>query len=115
MNSDLTTALVVSGVGLLMLVAALAILYGLIYAMTALIKDQPEVKVKEPPPAVGADARPSDAQARVAVLAVALARAELESSPVNPPEAGASPSPWEQYYRHRRLSLTRGARTGTSR
>src|SRR5512136_185977 len=93
MNSDLTIALVVSGVGLLLLVAALAILYGLIYAMTTFIKNQP-----------------SDAKARVAVLAVALARAELESSPVNPPEAGASPSPWEQYYRQRRLSRTPRAR-----
>jgi Na+-transporting methylmalonyl-CoA/oxaloacetate decarboxylase gamma subunit len=71
MGSDLTTALVISGVGLLMLFAALAILYGLIYAMTAFIKDRPEAEVKGPPRTAGADTRAADVKARVAVLAVA--------------------------------------------
>jgi len=111
MDNPLTTALVVSGIGLLMLFAALAFLYGLIYAMTAIIKDRPDVEKKESAPAAGADRGTARAKRRVAVVAVALARAELESSQASSPEAEVGISPWGQYHRYRLLGLTRRART----
>ncbi len=111
MNSPLTLALTVSGIGLLILFAALVVLYGLMYAMTALIKDRPSVEQEEPAPAVETDESASAAARRAAVIAVALARAELEQSPAGAqPETGSSP--WGQYHRRRLLDLNLHTRTG---
>ena len=111
MDSPLTLALTVSGIGLLVLFAALAFLYGLMYAMTALIKDRPSVKQEESAPTVETDESAAPAARRAAVIAVALARAELESSPARPlPETGSSP--WGQYHRRRLLDLNLRTRTG---
>ena len=112
MDSTLTIALVVSGLGLLLLFAALAFLYGLMYAMTALIKDRPSAQRKEPAPAVQADGGTARAAHRAAVIAVALARAEMESRPVGPLPAEAGSSSWGQYHRQRLLNLNRRTRTG---
>ena len=111
MDSPLTLALTISGIGLLVLFAALAFLYVLMYAMTALIKDRPNVKQEEPAPTVETDESASPAARRAAVIAVALARAELEQSPAGPPpETGGSP--WGQYHRRRLLDLNLRTRTG---
>ena len=116
MDSDLTTALVISGVGLLMLFAALAFLYGLIYAMTVIFKDRPDdVEQKGPAPAAGADRGAAHAKRRAAVVAVALARAQLQSSPAGSPETEIGIGPWGQYHRHRQLGLTLCVRARTSR
>jgi len=112
MDSPLTLALAVSGIGLLVLFAALAFLYGLMYAMTALIKDRPSVKQEEPAPTVETDERAARAARRAAVIAVALARAELESSPAGPLSAEVGSSPWGQYHRRRLLDLNLRARPG---
>ncbi|HET92202.1 MAG TPA: hypothetical protein ENN99_15900, partial [Chloroflexi bacterium] len=73
MNSSILQALTISSIGLVMLFAALAMLYGLMYLMTALIKD------REPPPVADRPARKeADSQRQVAAIAIALARAELE-------------------------------------
>ncbi len=112
MDSLLTVTLAVSGIGLLILFAALAFLYGLMYAMTALIKDQPGTRRKEPVRIVEADERLAHAARCAALIAVALARAELESRPVGPLSAEASSSPWGQYHRRRLLNLNRRTRTG---
>ncbi len=110
MDHPLTLALTVSGIGLLILFAALAVLYGLMYAMTALIKDRPSVEQEEPAQAVETESV-SPAVRRAAVIAVALARAELEQSPASPlPETGSSP--WGQYHRRRLLDLNLHTRTG---
>ena len=110
MDNPLTLALTVSGIGLLILFAALAVLYGLMYAMTALIKDRPVEKQEEPAPAVETESA-SPAARRAAVIAVALARAELEQSSASaPPETGGSP--WGQYHRRRLLDLNLRTRTG---
>lgn len=111
MENPLTTALVVSGIGLLLLFAALAFLYGVIYAMTALIKDRPKVEQEEPAPAAVADGSAAHTKRRIAVVAVALARAELESSPANPLETEAGIGPWGQYHRYRLLGLNLRGRT----
>ena len=111
MDNPLTLALTVSGMGLLILFAALAVLYGLMYAMTAFIKDRPVAKQEEPAPTVETDESASPAARRAAVIAVALARAELEQSPASAlPET--SGSPWGQYHRRRLLDLNLRTRTG---
>ena len=111
MDSPLTLALAISGIGLLVLFAALAFLYGLMYAMTAFIKDRPIAKQEEPALTVETDESASPAARRASVIAVALARAELEQSPTSPlPETGSSP--WGQYHRRRLLDLNLRTRTG---
>ena len=112
MDSPLTLALTVSGIGLLVLFAALAFLYVLMYAMTALIKDRPSAKREEPAPTVETDESVASVARRAAVIAVALARAELESRPLGPSPAEAGSRPWGQYHRRRLLSLNRRTRTG---
>ena len=112
MDNLLTVALAVSGIGLLILFAALAFLYGLMYAMTALIKDRPSAQWDKPVPIVGTDERTARGARRAALIAVALARAELESRSVSslPTETGSRA--WGQYHRRRLLSLNRRTRTG---
>jgi Na+-transporting methylmalonyl-CoA/oxaloacetate decarboxylase gamma subunit len=105
MENPLVIALTVSGVGLLILFGALVFLYGLMYAMTAIIRDRPDVKEEMPVPVVEADGKPAHVMQKVAVVAVALARAELESSLARSPEAEVGLSPWGQYHRHRLLGM----------
>jgi Na+-transporting methylmalonyl-CoA/oxaloacetate decarboxylase gamma subunit len=112
MDSLLPLALTVSGIGLLLLFAALAFLYGLIYAMTALIKDRPDTKREEPVPIVKAGEGMTRAARQAAMIAVALARAELESRPAGPPPVEAGNSLWRQYHHQRLLNLSRRMRTG---
>src|SRR5512143_3655498 len=112
MESLLSFALAISGIGLLLLFAALAFLYGLIYALTTLIKDRPAAQREEPMPIVEADEEMARSARQAAVIAVALARAELESRPVGSPPAEAGSSPWRQYHHQRLLNLNRRARTG---
>jgi Na+-transporting methylmalonyl-CoA/oxaloacetate decarboxylase gamma subunit len=112
MDNLLAIALAVSGVGLLILFAALAFLYGLIYAMTALIKDPPGAQQEESVPIVETDERMARGARRAAVIGVALARAELESRPIGPLPAETSSRPWGQYHRRRLLNFNRRTRTG---
>ena len=102
MDNPITISLVVSGVGMLILFLALAFLYGLIMLMTALIKDQPinqptSQQTNKP------TNQPTNHLRQAAVIAVALARAELDS--VSLPEAEVVPSPWQQYHHDRLLNL----------
>jgi len=111
MENPLAISLVVTGIGMLMLFLALAILYGLIYLMTALIRDRPGAGEAEQEAAGekqdtrnrGLEA--GDRKRRAAVIGVALARAELELSPAGAPEVEAGPSAWQQYHRQRVLNL----------
>ena len=110
MDNPIVISLVVSGIGMLMLFLALALLYGLMYLMTALVKDRPEGEAE------GQGGREAEGQKdrgarkqtamrqRVAVIGVALARAELELCSAGLPEIEARPSPWQQYHRHRLLN-----------
>ena len=98
MDNPITISLVVSGVGMLILFLALAFLYGLIMLMTALIKDRPTNQ-----PTSQQTNPPTNHLRQAAVIAVALARAELDS--VSLPEVEAVPSPWQQYHRDRLLNL----------
>lgn len=126
MDNPIVISLLVSGIGMLMLFLALALLYGLMYLMTALVKDRPDGEAEEQRGrgveerrsggtegqggrgAEGQKDRGARKQAamrrRVAVIGIALARAELELSSAGLPEIEARPSPWQQYHRHRLLN-----------
>jgi Na+-transporting methylmalonyl-CoA/oxaloacetate decarboxylase gamma subunit len=111
LENPLIIALVVTSIGMLMLFLSLAFLYGLMVLMTRLIKARPEATA-EGPRGAGAEEQGGRVigeqramRQRAAVIAVALARAEMELSPVCPPDAEAGSSPWQQYHRHRLLSL----------
>jgi Na+-transporting methylmalonyl-CoA/oxaloacetate decarboxylase gamma subunit len=100
MQDPLTTSLVVTGIGMLALFLALALLCGLMYLMTALIKDRPpatasEEKEKQP--------RPEDAL-RAALIAVALARAEVEMRAASAPPAHKATSAWRTLHHQRQLT-----------
>jgi Na+-transporting methylmalonyl-CoA/oxaloacetate decarboxylase gamma subunit len=103
MEDPLTTSLIVTGIGMLILFVAMALLYGLIVGMTTLIKDGGEEDVAHPQGTVeptGAEG----ARNTVAAIAVALARAELErqSHALRPP--GPAESPWRQVHHQRLLN-----------
>ena len=117
MENPLAISLVVTGIGMLMLFLALAVLYGLMYLMTTLIKDRPEAGeaeqgatgVKQDAGRVEQGTRSGEPEAgderrRAAVIGVALARAELELSQAVAPEVQAGPSAWQQYHRQRVLN-----------
>jgi len=109
MEDPLAISLVVTGIGMLVLFLALLFLCGLMYLMTALIKDRPEVEEKGSMGEGGCGSVGADEQRamrrRVAVIGVALARAELELSSAGLPEIETSPSPWQQYHRQRLLNV----------
>ncbi len=116
MDHPLTTAWVVSGIGMLLLFLALAFLCGLMYLMTAYIKDRPEAEEQE----TGGDKQEMRSRERetrlkaqrAAAIAVALARSELELSSVGAPgadEAGDL-SAWRAFHHQRQLSLNRSTR-----
>ncbi len=115
MNSSILHALTISGIGLVMLFAALALLYGLMYAMTALIKDREPTPKVEPPAASEADRR----RLRVAAIAVGLARAEMELSGRDPAisttttavAANEPSSAWRALHHQRQLTRRLPTRT----
>jgi len=114
MDNPLVTSLIVSGIGMLVLFLALAFLCGLMYLLTAVVKDRPEAKEQE------AGSRRQEASIgkhRAAAIAVALARTEQEliALPSVPPHWGAPAggeergggvaSPWRTLHRNRQLTL----------
>jgi Na+-transporting methylmalonyl-CoA/oxaloacetate decarboxylase gamma subunit len=124
MDSPLAISLFVTGVGMLTLFLALALLYGLMYLMTALIRERLEEQGSrgaEGQGSGGAEGQGSGGaeeqramKRRVAVVAVALARAERERSAAGAPEGETAASPWRvSAWRalHHQRQLTRGMRT----
>jgi Na+-transporting methylmalonyl-CoA/oxaloacetate decarboxylase gamma subunit len=117
MDDQLVTSLVVTGVGMLILFLALAFLYGLLYLMTALIKDQPPA----PGPSASEDAHsavPGRAgeeprqgeKLRAAVIAIALARAEQELGTTSAPGVEEADSAWRTLHHQRQLTRNLRAR-----
>jgi len=104
MDNRLIVSLIVSGIGMLMLFLALVILYGLMSLMTALIKDR-----------TGAQAQGARIRVRqAAVIAVALARAELDLGPIGAPsvEEAAGVSAWWALHHQRQLARNMPPRRG---
>jgi len=105
MDSPIIISLVVSGIGMLTLFLALALLCGLMYLMTALIQDRPGAGTGEQEAGSG--------KQQAAVIAVALARVERELSTISTPGAKETVSAWQALHRQRQLTLnipTRRAR-----
>ncbi|MDY7076855.1 MAG: OadG family transporter subunit [Chloroflexota bacterium] len=107
MDNPIIISLVVSGIGMLLLFLALALLYGLMYLMTALFKDQPTSQQTNKQTNQPAN-QPANQQHQAAVIAVALARAEMAPSPIGVPEtpgAGKPISDWWTLHHQRQLTL----------
>lgn len=107
MDNPLTVSLSVAGIGMLMLFLALVFLYGLMYLMTALIKERPEAEKK-----VGmVEGKNEDEGVEehkalrrwAALIAVALARVELNLSPLGAPRTEPAASAWWALYHQRQL------------
>jgi Na+-transporting methylmalonyl-CoA/oxaloacetate decarboxylase gamma subunit len=109
MDNPLIIALVVSGIGMLMLFLALTLLYGLMYLMTALIKDQPTDQLTDQP-VPETDLPRFDQMQRAAVIAVALARAEQDTSSIRTTETKETTSAWHTFHHQRQLAHNTPAR-----
>jgi Na+-transporting methylmalonyl-CoA/oxaloacetate decarboxylase gamma subunit len=129
MDTPLVISLIVSGIGMLLLFLALAFLCGLMYLMTAFIKDRPRSAPPSPPPTLrpcsgqasggkeeatsrGAEERElrcpelvEGIQRRAAVIAVALARAEQTLSATAVPPVEEAATAWQTLHRQRQLTL----------
>jgi hypothetical protein len=96
---------------MLALFLALAFLCGLMFLMTAVIKDRDRPEGVEGPGTEGRGQETEGRRRQAAVIAVALARAELDLSLVRPPAVGARGTSWQQYHRYRLLNLNTRKRT----
>jgi Na+-transporting methylmalonyl-CoA/oxaloacetate decarboxylase gamma subunit len=132
MDDPLTISLVVTGIGMLMLFLALAVLYGLMVLMTrmtdirGLIKERPEAETGEQESreagsrkqeASSGEQEAKNGKRRAAVIGVALACAERELSEVGAPgaeEAASSwrVSPWRALHHQRQLTPSLRTRRG---
>lgn len=112
MDDPIVVALTISAVGLSLLFVALLLLYGLMMALTAVARDRvPKPGLPEPgPPAPGSADDDRVRRAQVAVIAVALARAELEQGAVPLSEPTRGWSPWRAFHAHRLLGRREGKR-----
>ena len=113
MDDPLIISLVVSGIGMLMLFVALALLYGLMYLMTAFITDRPKAVTETGEEGSRGAEEQRRSRLRAAAVAVALARAEQELSAIGAPGEEGAISPWRVFHHHRQLTLnprTRGGR-----
>ena len=130
MDDPVVVSLVVSGVGMLVLFLALAFLYGLMYLMTAFIQDRSEPETQKQDTAGGEREARGERQKvggreqevgsekrRMAVIGVALARAELEMNSIDASDVKVTPSGWRALHQRRQLTLntTMEMRTRTRR
>ena len=103
MDNPIIISLAISGIGMLMLFLALTLLYGLMYLMTWVTGISLRPKVQPD----AEEERGENLKQRVAAIAVALARAELESGPIISSKPKIVSSSWQQYHRHRLLNSYR--------
>ena len=113
MENSLVVSLAVTGIGMLALFLALALLYGMMYGMTALIRERPKSGDGERASMGGGNKEAAEEdgvmQRRAAAIAVALARAECELCATGLPGAEDSaspraPSPWWALHHSRQLA-----------
>jgi hypothetical protein len=82
LDNSLLTALIISVVGMTLLFLSLILFYGLLLLLASIFKDKPsshpqQVVVGEDPG--NGDGEPEDERVRAAIVAVSLARAEVEA------------------------------------
>ena len=113
MENSLVVSLAVTGIGMLVLFLALALLYGLMYGMTALIRERPKAGDRERGSMGGREKEAAEEdgvmQRRAAAIAVALARAgcELCATGLTGAEESAgprAPSAWWALHHSRQLA-----------
>ena len=104
---NLGLALQISGVGILVLLAVLALFAGLISLLTRILKDKPKEESERGDELEAAAESPSDEThlAQVAAMAVALARAQSAFSNA-PQNTGSALSSWGQFHLNRRLNTS---------
>ena len=105
MDNPIVISLVASGIGMLMLFLALALLYGLIYLMTVLIKDRPEVEVETEEQGKGRTEEQRAVRRQAAVIGVALARAERDLATAGALGAEEPVNAWRALHHQRQLML----------
>ena len=106
MNELFLETLLISAVGMTLLFLALLLLTGLMFLLTAVTRERAEKPAATPSPESGPDVL----QARAAVIAVALARAEQESSLAAPTATEESTSAWRALHQQRQLNPSMPAR-----
>jgi Na+-transporting methylmalonyl-CoA/oxaloacetate decarboxylase gamma subunit len=113
-QNPLTTALVFSGIAIVLLILALAALAGVVTLMTTFIKGDPEEEAGEDADSYPVEVETPTAPAedrklklRAAGIAVAIARAQAEHEAISSGgnRQGESSS-WRAYHRSRQLSQT---------
>jgi ABC-type lipoprotein release transport system permease subunit len=121
MDNPLVISLFVTGIGMLMLFLALALLYGLMVLMTrmtdmrgitsirAQTRERPDAEAEEQETG-SRKQEASIAKQRAAAVAAALARAERELSTVGVPRAEREVSAWRALHHQRQLTLNLPAR-----
>lgn len=102
MANPLITSLQVVGIGMVLLFIFLGALAGLVYWMTSVIKEPKQEEAAEAEPPEKADQ--SSVKKRVAVIAVALARAQVEMSSYSLPEEEDRFNSWREFYRFHQMS-----------
>jgi hypothetical protein len=105
MDTPLVIALVVSGIGMLLLFVALALLCGFMYVMTWVTSIRLSAVDQSDGPG---DEKAKDKKRRVALIAVSLARAEQELA--GTPKTGETSTPWRALHHQRQLTLNRFTR-----
>lgn len=108
MDNVLIEALQISGIGIVALLISLSLLAGLISLMTKYIVDKPEKQEEEVESEaavapVESPAEKSDLQ-KVAAIAVALYRSQLELTSLPGEDSGGAMNSWQQFRLNRRLN-----------
>ncbi len=104
-------ALKISGAGILVLLLVLALLAGIVSLLTRFIKDAPEEDedAGDENETVDTVVVETNDLAKIAVMAVAIARAQSEFS-VSTKSDSMSLNPWGQFHLSRRLNLSSSIR-----
>ena len=114
MDNALTTALLITVIGMTLLFGSLLLFYGLLSLLTATVKDRPSTTAQSTEEKEGA--RQHEMSLRAAAIAIALARAEAEQRSGPPAVSGEvqSPSgivsPWWTLHHQRQLTPHQGTR-----
>lgn len=108
MGQTLSTALAISGIGIVVLLLVLTALAGIIYLMTRYLVDKEEkeeVTEQAAAPAVAVEAEETGADLKlVAAVAVAIARAQADTVTVSAETSAGEVNSWRQFGLQRRLN-----------
>jgi Na+-transporting methylmalonyl-CoA/oxaloacetate decarboxylase gamma subunit len=103
--NPLTTSLLVTLVGMAVVFVAMSLFFASMHLLTLLANDRTRAKPPIPAEPASDPAHPQTLDQRhAAVIAVALARAQIiDTPPMSVVQPIDAMSPWADYYRHRQL------------